>query len=133
MITDPIADLFTRIRNAQKAGHPAVRVRCSKVSERILAVLKEEGFVADFDRRKDRDDKFDEYEVALKYFQNGEPAISSVRRISTPGRRVYSRADKLSRVQSGLGISLVSTSQGILSDREARKRKIGGELLAFVS
>jgi len=133
MINDPIADLLTRIRNGQIASHKSVRVRSSKMAERILNVLKEEGFIDSFSTKRDKKDKFDEIEVILRYGSNGESVLQHLKRISSPGRRVYATSDSIPTVHAGLGICLVSTSQGVMSDREARKRKIGGELLASIS
>lgn len=132
MIIDPIGDLLTRIRNAQRSGHRAVRVRASKNGKSVLNVLKTEGFIEGFDVRKDAAGKFDEFEVKLKYYSTGDPAITASSRVSKPGRRVYLGVEKLGKVHSGLGISIISTSQGVLSDREARKRKIGGEVLCQI-
>jgi len=132
MVSDSIADLFTRIRNAQSAGHKSVRVPVSKMNQRVLSVLRKEGFLQYFETRKDRDNKFDEFEVGLKYYAPGDPAISQIKRLSTPGRRQYSGIEKLGKVHSGLGIAILSTSQGVMSDREARERGIGGEVLGKV-
>jgi small subunit ribosomal protein S8 len=132
MLTDPIADLLTRIRNAQMRKHRAVRVRASGTAERLLNVLKDEGFIEGFEACKDRSRKFDEMEVVLKYAESGRPAMQTLRRMSRPGRRLYNTSEDLPKVHSGLGIAIVSTSQGLMSDREARKRRIGGELIAIV-
>lgn len=133
MVNDTIADVLTRIRNAQRAGHKSVRVSASRSSQGVLTVLRDEGFVESFEVVKDRADKFDECNVVLKYFGSGEPVIDKAKRMSTPGRRVYSGVEDLPRVDCGLGISIISTSKGIISDREARKQHIGGEVLATVS
>lgn len=133
MVTDPIADLFTRIRNASRAKHYTTRIRFSKMAERVLNVLKEEGFIGDFEVKKDKEGKFDEYEVTIKYDSTGEPMIREARRVSRPGKRVYTRSDEIRQVHHGLGISLISTSEGVISDRVARKKKIGGEVLASIS
>lgn len=132
MKTDSVADLLTRIRNAQRVGHKAVRVLKSRLGGLVLEVLKSEGFIADFKVAKDEQTGRDTYEVVLKYFSSGQPAISTLRRVSTPGRRYYAGSDRLPKIHGGLGITVVSTSQGVMSDREARKRKIGGEVLAIV-
>ncbi len=131
MITDPIADLLTRIRNAQNAGHHTARIRKSKMAERVLKVLQAEGFIGAIETREDS--TFGEYEVNLKYFGEGDPAIRTARRYSSPGCRKYVRHSDVPKVESGLGIAILSTSQGVLSDREARKRGIGGEVLALIS
>jgi small subunit ribosomal protein S8 len=133
MIIDPIADLLTRIRNAQVVRHRSVVVPASKVLEGILRVLQDEGFIGGYERRPHECGVYDELVIRLKYYPNGSPLITTCRRVSKCGRRQYSRADKLSRVKGGLGIFVVSTSQGVMSDREARKRNIGGEVLASVS
>ena len=132
MVTDTIADVLTRIRNAQRRGHRGVRVPSSKMAGRLLEVLKSEGFILGFEGRRDKADRFDEIEVTLKYYQSGEPGIRLLRRVSTPGRRVYSKSAKVPRVNSGLGISILSTPQGVMSDRRARKLGVGGEVLALV-
>jgi len=132
MTNDTIADLLTRIRNAQRAGHKVTRVPSSKMSMRVLEVLKTEGFISSFKTLMPEGEKFEQVDVALKYYSTGEPVIGLARRISTPGLRKYVGSEKLPRVKSGLGISIVSTSQGVMSDREARKRRIGGEVLAFI-
>ena len=131
MLTDSIADLLTRIRNAQRVGHRVVTVRPSKMNDRILTVLKDEGFIDAFESKKSDDGKANTL-VHLRYFDSGRPVIKVARRVSKPGRRVYAEVTKLPRVASGLGIAIVSTSQGVFSDREARKRKIGGEVLATI-
>jgi small subunit ribosomal protein S8 len=133
MITDPIGDLLTRIRNGQRAGHRTVRVRKSATGKRVLEVLREEGFIAGIEEKPNAEGNFKEYEVTLKYYSNGSPCITNLVRCSKPGYRKYVRTEKLPKVQSGLGIAIVSTSSGVMSDREARKKKIGGELLATVS
>lgn len=132
MMNDPIADLLTRIRNAQARKHRAVRVVSSRMAERVLNVLKSEGFIESFEVRKDREGKFDEFEVTLKYGEDGRPAIIASRRVSTPGRRVYLPSTRIPKVSSGLGISILSTSQGVMSDRQARKQGVGGEVLALI-
>lgn len=133
MVTDPISDLLVRIKNAHLRGRRSVRVLCSKVNEHVLDILRSEGFIESHGRRPSENGKFEEIEVVLKYTSNGRPGIISSRRVSKPGRRIYAKADKLPKVHCGLGISIVSTSQGIMSDREARKRKIGGEVMAEIA
>ena len=132
MITDSIADLLTRIRNAQMARHKTVKVPCSKITSGILDILKAEGYIEDYEQTKDREGKFDQEKVFLKYSQHGFPVISELKRVSKPGRRVYLGSEQLPRVRCGLGVVLVSTSQGLMTDREARKRGVGGEALASV-
>lgn len=130
MVTDPIGELLTRMRNAQNVNHRSLRVPSSKMTRAILTVLCETGFITAFERVKR--DKFEELEVQLKYHESGEPLMDMIERISTPGRRVYKKSGALPRVLCGLGILIVSTSAGVMSDKEARKRKLGGELLARV-
>lgn len=132
MTTDTIADTLTRIRNAQLAGHKSVKVSASKMTKSVLEVLKSEGFIDGFETVKSEDKPCDECNVFLKYYENGLPVISVAKRASKPGRRFYLRATELPKVSSGLGISIISTSQGVLSDREARKKKIGGEIVAKI-
>lgn len=134
MSNDLVADFLTRIRNAQAAGHSSVTVRKSTLVERLLNVLKQEGFVDDFKIESDAESSSTRnYTVFLKYFPDGSPMISTCRRVSKSGRRMYSQSSKLPRIKSGLGIAIVSTSEGVMTDREARKRGIGGEILAAVS
>ena len=133
MSTDSVADVLTRIRNAQTARHRSVRVKKSNLAEGVLTVLKDEGFVDPVEVKKDRAEKFDEFDVVLKYFPSGDPVIRTAQRFSRPGLRMYRRASDLPRVHNGLGISIVSTSKGVISDRIARKENVGGEVLALVS
>jgi small subunit ribosomal protein S8 len=132
MTNDTIADTLTRIRNAQIAGHKVVKIPLSRSAKGVLAVLKEEGFIDTFETLKAEGATFETLNVFLKYYDNGSPMISLARRVSKPGQRQYRGVESLPRVASGLGISIVSTSQGVMSDREARKRKIGGEVLALI-
>lgn len=133
MLTDSVADALTRIRNAQRRGHHSVRVRRSKMVKAVLDVLKGEGLVEKISEVKDEETGHRSLEVVLKYYESGEPMMSSIVRVSKPGRRVYSSRGSIPRVQGGLGISILSTSKGIVSDREARKQGVGGELLATIS
>ena len=132
MSTDPIADMLTRVRNAQRAGHKSVRVPYSKVSQSILEVLKTEGYIEGYELKKETESGFAELDAWLKYYGPHEPLIRSLRRISKPGCRVYRKAGNLPQIAGGLGITIVSTSQGVMSGHEARKRKIGGEVIATV-
>lgn len=129
-MSDPIADMLTRIRNGQTANKPSVRMPASKKKLAIAKVLKDEGYISDF-AEVDFDGK-PGLEVALKYFQ-GEPVIDFVKRVSRPGLRIYKSRDELPRVRGGLGIAIVSTSKGVMTDREARKQGHGGEVIAFVA
>ncbi len=132
MSTDTVADILTRIRNAQSVSHKTVVIPASRIAGDILTVLKGEGYIESFDKEKDTNTNFDQYKVYLRYDSEGDPLVSRIKRVSTPGRRVYARSKKLPRVLSGLGIAIVSTSQGIMTDRDARRLGIGGELLATV-
>ena len=129
-MTDPIADMLTRIRNAQKAEHPRVSVPASKVKERIASVLEAQGYIAGFDRSGEGVSM--NLNIELKYYR-GAPVIESIRRISKPGRRVYSGSKDLPSVNGGLGVAIVSTSQGIMTAKEAKSLGIGGEVLCTVS
>jgi small subunit ribosomal protein S8 len=129
--SDPIADMLTRIRNAVRAGKPHVNVKASRPCEGIAAVLKKEGFIEDYDRIDDG--KQGLLRIVLKYDQEGQPAITEIKRTSKPGCRVYASVDKLPVVLAGLGIAIVSTSKGIVSDRNCRQDHIGGEVLCTVS
>lgn len=137
MVTDSIGDVLTRIRNAQLAGHKVVKVPSSKAVKSVLSVLKNEGFIDTFEPIKEEAQKGrtarEQLNVFLKYYESGIPLISFARRMSKPGLRVYRGLKDIPRVSSGLGISIISTSQGVMSDREARKKKIGGEILALIS
>ena len=130
MMTDPIADMLTRIRNAGLARHDRTEVPASHVKEALALILKSEGFIADV--RPSEGDGAKKLTIVLKYGRDRQSAIDGVRRVSRPGRRVYVRHDRIPRVLSGLGISILSTSSGLMSDREARRRKIGGELICEV-
>ncbi len=131
MSTDQISDLLTRIRNAQTAGHPSATVPGSKTKERILKVLVDEGYIDRYEAFNDSDNK-GLIKVFLRYSVEGRPAIKEVNRISTPGRRRYVPVDRIPIYKEGLGLVVVSTSKGMLSDREARKLGIGGELVCSV-
>jgi small subunit ribosomal protein S8 len=130
MMTDPIADMLTRIRNAALARHDRTEVPASRLKEAVAKILKSEGFIADVRPTEGEGEK--KLTIVLKYGRDRQSAIDGVRRVSRPGRRVYVRHDRIPRVLSGLGISILSTSHGLMSDREARHRKIGGELLCEV-
>lgn len=130
VMTDPIADMLTRIRNANQMKQKTVDVPASKLKAEILTVLKQEGYINDFQLVKG--DVQGTLKVTLKYLQNEERAVRGLKKISKPGLRVYAKTDDLPRVLNGLGIAIVSTSQGIMTDREARNKQIGGEVLAYV-
>lgn len=131
MVTDQIADLLTRIRNAQRAGHPSVNIPGSKTKERVLQVLKDEGYIAGVEATKDADKK-PVLKVYLRYLDNNAPVIRELDRISRPGKRMYVPAEQIPVVKGGLGLVVVSTSQGMMSDRAARQAGIGGELICSV-
>ncbi|MGE5612309.1 MAG: 30S ribosomal protein S8 [Bacillota bacterium] len=129
---DPIADMLTRIRNANRVGRRMVLVRNSKICKGIAHVLKEEGFIDEFDLVEDGT-KQGQIRIKLRYASNGERIIHVLDRQSKPGRRLYKKVDDLPRVLAGMGISVVSTSKGVMSDRKAREANVGGELLCTVS
>ena len=129
-MTDPIADLLTRIRNAALARHDRTEMPASRLKEAVALILKSEGFIADV--RPSEGDGPKKLTIVLKYGRDRSSAIDGVRRVSRPGRRVYVAHDRIPRVLSGLGISILSTSRGLMSDREARRQKVGGELMCEV-
>jgi len=130
MRSDPIADLLTRIRNASNAEHEKVDIPSSRLKVRIAELLKDEGFIKNF--RVLDDAKQNTLRVYLKYGTGNEKMISGLVRVSTPGRRVYVGHDEIPTILGGMGVALVSTSRGVVTDREARKQKVGGEVLAYV-
>lgn len=130
MMTDPIADMLTRIRNAVRVERPHVDVPASKVKRGLAEVLKREGYIWDWNESTEA--KFPLLTLELKYGPNGERVIRHIKRISKPGRRIYNGASDLRPILNGLGISIVSTSRGVISDREARQRNLGGEVLCEV-
>ena len=129
-MTDPIADMLTRIRNAQAAEKFSVQIPASRTKGALAKVLKDEGYIADVSERNV--DGKPVLEVALKYYA-GRPVIERIERVSSPGRRVYKAKDELPKVSGGFGIAVVSTSKGVMSDREARKAGLGGEVMCVVS
>jgi len=129
-MTDPIADMFTRIRNAQMVGHTEVSMPNSKIKAEIARVLKDEGYIEDFARRETEGKPV--LSIALKYHE-GRPVIDRLERVSRPGLRVYKRKDELPKVLGGLGVAIVSTSQGVMSDRAARAAGQGGEVIGVVA
>jgi small subunit ribosomal protein S8 len=130
VMTDPIADLLTRIRNANMVRHEKLEVPASNMKKEIADILKREGFVRDVEYIEDN--KQGIIRIFLKYGSNNERVITGLKRISKPGLRVYAKANEVPRVLNGLGIALVSTSQGVLTDKEARAKQVGGEVLAYV-
>ena len=129
-MTDPIADFLTRIRNANMVKHEPVEVPASKMKRDIAEILKNEGFIRDVEYIDD--DKQGIIRVFLKYGKNNERVISGLRRISKPGLRSYVKADAVPKVLNGLGIAILSTSEGVMTDKDARAKKIGGEVIAYV-
>jgi small subunit ribosomal protein S8 len=127
MMTDPIADMLTRIRNAVRVERPSVEMPLSKVKRGLAEVLKREGYIWDFEELPTEPSK--QLRLHLKYGPNGERVIRHIKRVSKPGRRIYKGADNLPPILNGLGISIISTSRGVVSDREARQRHLGGEVL----
>jgi small subunit ribosomal protein S8 len=130
-LSDPIADMLTRIRNAARVNKSEVQVKASNICQGIASVLKDEGYIADFDRIDDN--KQGVLRIALKYDQDGQSIINEIERTSKPGRRIYLSVDKLPRVLAGMGIAVVSTSKGVMSDRKCREANVGGEILCTVS
>ena len=129
--TDPVGDMLTRIRNASKQGHEYVHMPSSKLKTAIAGVLKSEGFIRDF--RVQTEGEVPILDVHLKYDDRKKPVIESIKRLSKPGLRRYTGVADIPRVQSGFGVVILSTPQGVLSDREARKRKVGGELICSIT
>ena len=129
VMTDPIADMLTRIRNANQERHETVKVPGSKMKIKIAEILKEEGFIKDFTVEEDGVKKT--IVITLKYNGN-ERVITGLRRISKPGLRIYAKVDEVPKVLNGLGIAILSTSKGVMTDKEARAQKVGGEVIAYV-
>lgn len=128
-VTDPIADMLTRIRNGVNAKHSTVEIPASKIKVEIAEILKQEGFITSYSVSGDL---MKTIEVVLKYGPNNEKVITDLKRISKPGLRVYADVDNIPRVLNGLGIAVLSTSQGLMTDKNARAKQIGGEVLAYV-
>ncbi|GAA2950461.1 30S ribosomal protein S8 [Lactobacillus kefiranofaciens subsp. kefirgranum] len=130
VMTDPIADYLTRIRNANMAKHDSVEIPASNIKKSISEILKREGFIRDYEVADDN--KQGVIKVFLKYGPNGERVISGLKRISKPGLRNYVSAEDLPKVLNGLGIAIVSTSSGVITDKEARQKNVGGEVIAYI-
>ena len=130
MMTDPIADMLARIRNANKAMHESTSMPTSKIKEEIARILKEEGYIKGF--RVEKGESFDTLVIDLKFGRNRERVITDLKRVSKPGRRIYARKDRLPRVLGGMGISILSTSAGIVTGRTAQEKGVGGEVICFV-
>ncbi|MDR2163827.1 MAG: 30S ribosomal protein S8 [Clostridiales Family XIII bacterium] len=129
-MTDPVADMLTRIRNANSVGHKAVSVPASRMKRSIAGILKDEGYIEDFDLVDD--DRQGVINIKMKYSADNEKVISGIRKISKPGLRVYAKAEDVPRVLGGLGIAIISTSKGVISDKEARRLGVGGEVICYV-
>ena len=131
-MTDPIADMLTRIRNASSAQRETVTMPGSKLKEALAEILEREGFIASYAVRRDPARPGSTLEITLKYSPERARTIGGIRRVSKPGLRIYARADRMPRVLGGMGVAVVSTSHGLMTDREARKRHLGGEVLCHV-
>ncbi|MFO7281620.1 MAG: 30S ribosomal protein S8 [Thermoanaerobacterales bacterium] len=131
-MTDPIADMLTRIRNANMAMHDEVRMPSSKLKEALAGVLAAEGYIEGYDVEENVGKPGKTLRIRMKYSPDRARTISGLKRVSKPGLRVYTKADKVPRVLGGLGVAVISTSQGLLTDREARRRRVGGEVLCYV-
>ncbi|MDP8909599.1 MAG: 30S ribosomal protein S8 [Chloroflexota bacterium] len=130
MMTDPIADMLTRIRNANKALHDVAVMPNSKIKEQIARLLKDEGYIRDY--RVEKGDSFDTLVVELKYGRSRERVITDLKRVSKPGRRIYANKDRMPRVLGGMGTAILSTSSGLITARQAQEKGVGGEVIAFV-
>ena len=130
MLTDPVADMLARIRNANKALHEQIELPTSRMKEELARILKEEGYIKDYGVKKG--ESFDTLVVQLKYGKSRERIITDLRRVSKPGRRIYARKDRLPRVLGGMGISILSTSKGVITSRTAAEEGVGGEVICFV-
>ncbi|HEX8770521.1 MAG TPA: 30S ribosomal protein S8 [Acidimicrobiales bacterium] len=131
-MTDPVADMLTRLRNGNVAMQDSVRMPSSKLKEALAAILRREGYIADFSVRDEPSRPGRTLEIVMKYSPERTPTISGLKRVSKPGLRVYTKADRLPRVLGGLGVAVLSTSNGLMTDREARERRVGGEVLCYV-
>jgi len=131
-MTDPIADMLTRIRNANTAMHDTVKMPTSKLKESLADILEREGYIGGFDVTPSTTGPGSVLEIKLKYAADRTRTIGGLRRVSKPGLRIYAQADRIPRVLGGMGVAVVSTSQGLMTDREARKRRVGGEVLCYV-
>ena len=130
MLTDPIADMLTRIRNANKALHEQIELPTSRMKEELARILKEEGYIKDYAVKKG--ESFDTLVIELKFGRNRERIITDLKRVSKPGRRIYARKDRLPRVLGGMGTAILSTSRGVVTSRTAEREGIGGEVICFV-
>lgn len=130
MNTDPIADMLTRIRNANMVSHETVEIPTSKLKVELAKLLKSEGYITDY--TVDNSGKFGKIVITLKYDEKRKPVITDLQRVSTPGLKTYSKSKNLPKVLGGMGVAVISTSKGLMSDRKARKENIGGEILCYV-
>ena len=130
MLTDPISDMLTRIRNANKALQDTVTMPTSRAKVEIARLLKEEGYIRDY--HVEKGESFDNLVIELKYGRNRERVISGLKRVSKPGRRIYARKDRLPRVLGGMGVAIMSTSSGVMTSRSAEEKGVGGEVICFV-
>ena len=130
MNTDPIADMLTRIRNANMVSPPSVEMPSSKLKVALARLLKEEGFIVSYEEKVEG--SFKTLIIELKYDENNKPVITNLKRVSKPGLRVYSKAEELPRVLNGLGIAIISTPKGVMTDKMARKNNVGGEVIAYI-
>jgi len=131
-MTDPIADMLTRLRNANTAMHDSVKMPSSKLKVSLAGLLQKEGYIDGFDVSPSGERPGDVLEIKLKYATDRTRTIAGLRRVSKPGLRIYAQADRMPRVLGGLGVAVLSTSQGLMTDREARNRRVGGEVLCYV-
>ena len=129
-LSDPIGDMIARLKNAQMRNHKKVMIPCSNFKIKIVDVLKNEGFIIDY-KVSEQDDNKNNIEIDLKY-NSGSPVINTIERVSKPGRRIFSRANSLPKINNGLGIAIISTPKGVMSDVDARKNKLGGEIICNV-
>lgn len=129
-MTDPIADMLTRIRNANSVKHESVQVPSSKIKQEIARILLEEGYIKSYDVTEDG--KQGMIDIKLKYAQNGQRVITGLKKISKPGMKVYADKTRVPKVFNGVGVSIISTSQGVLTDRQAREKGVGGEVICYV-
>jgi small subunit ribosomal protein S8 len=131
-MTDPIADMLTRIRNANSAQLDTVRMPSSKLKESLAGILEREGYISSFSVERAPDKPAPTLEITMKYAADRSRTIAGLRRVSKPGLRIYTRADRIPRVLGGIGVAVVSTSRGLMTDREARRQRLGGEVLCYV-
>ena len=130
MLTDPVADMLTRIRNANKALYERTQMPSSRIKEQIARLLKEEGYISDY--RVEQSEPYNKLVIQLKYGRNRERVITDLKRVSKPGRRIYARKDRMPRVLGGMGTAILSTSSGVMTSRTAQEKGVGGEVICFV-